>query len=388
MVQANGRVDGAARWLAGAVRTLQKRVEMLEAKDSFKIHADTSVSSHKIDDDVETNDTLVQVPRHKAVGDWKYDKVRRRPRRAAEWFAQPLPVKGCQLNEEILQCGPVADKFSMFGKVRGGNGDRDASSVRCRSRSQTLQDMYDNPVMGMSPMHGNDLDQTSTVSLARTRINDSVDANASFCVLRQKEVREFDISDSNPRVCSQNSAGELDCENLTECNRVETVIVRHVSFAENVEVVEFDPAVHATSSPVVEYNAPAPDTAYRAHAAPSPMVEYNAPLMTVHQAHAAPVPTVEYDAALMMAHQAHTTSAPMAEYDAAPTEEYDAYAERAAPSPLVDGQSSKLCLFLRCRQRRRQWRSRRFRLLRKLLIFLKPRRSNQFFMSWSWAVMI
>ena len=86
MVQGNGRVDGAARWLAGAVRTLQKRVEMLEAKDSFKIHADTSVPSHKSDDNVETGDTSakVQVPRHKAVGDWKYDNVRvRRPRRAA-----------------------------------------------------------------------------------------------------------------------------------------------------------------------------------------------------------------------------------------------------------------------------------------------------------------
>ena len=241
MVQANGRVDGAARWLAGAVRTLQKRVEMLQAKDSFKIHADTSVSSHKSDDNVETNDTLVQVPRHKAVSDWKYDKVRRRPRRAAEWVAQSIPLKGCQLNDEILQCGLVADTFSMFGKVSGGNGDRAASSVRCRSQSQTLQDMYDNPVMGMSPMRGNDFDQTSTVSLARTRINDSVDANACFCVLRQKVVREFDISDANPRVCSQNSAGELDCENLTACSRMETAIVRHVSFAENVEVVEFRP---------------------------------------------------------------------------------------------------------------------------------------------------
>ena len=145
----------------------------------------------------------------------------------------------------------------------------------------------------------------STVSLARTRINDSVDANASFCVLRQKVVREFDISDSNPRVCRQNSAGELDCENLTACNRMETAIVRHVSFEENVEVVEFDPAVHATPSPVVEYDTPAPNMAYRVHAEPSPMAEYNAPLMLVHQAHAALAPTVEYDAALMMAHQAH-----------------------------------------------------------------------------------
>ena len=232
-----------------------------------------------------------------------------------------------------LQNYPV----SVIEKVSGSNGDTTASSLQCRSHSQTLQDMYDNPVMGMSPKRGNDLDQTSTVSLARTRINDSVDANASFCVPRQKVVREFDISDSNPRVCSQNSAGELDCENLTACNRDETAIVRHVSFAENVEVVEFNPAVHATLSPVVEYDAPAPNMAYRPHTAPSPMVEYNAPLMSVHHLHAAPAPTFEYDAALMMAHQAYTTSAPMAEYDAALTEEYDAYAEQAAPSPLMDG---------------------------------------------------
>ena len=34
------------------------------------------------------------------------------------------------------------------------------------------------------------------------------------------------------RVYSQDSAGELDGENLTACNRVETVPFRHVSFAE------------------------------------------------------------------------------------------------------------------------------------------------------------
>ena len=68
-------------------------------------------------------------------------------------------------------------------------------------------------------------------------------------------VQWFDISDSKPQVCSQNSAGEMDCENLTASNRDETAIVRHVSFAENVEAVEFNPAVHVTLSPVVEYDA-------------------------------------------------------------------------------------------------------------------------------------
>ena len=93
MVQTNGRIDGAALWLAGAVRTLQKRVEMLEAKNSSKIPADTR---HKSDINVATENTnpKEQVPRHKGVYDWKYDKVRvRRPRRAAEWTAQSLPMK-------------------------------------------------------------------------------------------------------------------------------------------------------------------------------------------------------------------------------------------------------------------------------------------------------
>ena len=65
---------------------------------------------------------------------------------------------------------------------------------------------------------------------------------------RQKAVRELDFSEVNPRVCSQNSAGELDSENLTACNRVETAPVRHVSFAETVGVVEFNPAVHVGTS--------------------------------------------------------------------------------------------------------------------------------------------
>ena len=93
MVQTNGRVDGAARWLAGAVRTLQKRVEMLEAKNSSEILADTR---HKSDDNVATDNTNLkeQVPRHERVNDWTYDKVRvRRPRGAAEWAAQSLPMK-------------------------------------------------------------------------------------------------------------------------------------------------------------------------------------------------------------------------------------------------------------------------------------------------------
>ena len=95
MVQSCSRTDGAARWLAGAVRTSQKRVEMLEAKNSFEYHADTSVPSHKSDDNVETSDTNpeLQVPRRKSVGAWKYNKVRvQQPRRHAVWTAQFLPT--------------------------------------------------------------------------------------------------------------------------------------------------------------------------------------------------------------------------------------------------------------------------------------------------------
>ena len=91
--------------------------------------------------------------------------------------------------------------------------------------------------MGMSPMRGGGFEEVlsdgdglaaSTVSSATVRSKDFVDANAGLCVRRQKAVRELDFSDVNPRVCSQNSAGELDSENLTACNAP----VRHVSFAE------------------------------------------------------------------------------------------------------------------------------------------------------------
>ena len=50
--------NGETCWLAGAVRTLMKRVEMLEARDSFKnvdcnIHVNTSVSRHRSDGNFE-----------------------------------------------------------------------------------------------------------------------------------------------------------------------------------------------------------------------------------------------------------------------------------------------------------------------------------------------
>ena len=104
------------------------------------------------------------------------------------------------------------------------------------SADDELQDMVNILVMGMSPMHGDGFEQVlsdddglaaSTVSLATVRSKDFVGANAGLCVPRQKAVRERDFFDVNPRVCSQNSAGELDSEIITACNQVETSPVRH-----------------------------------------------------------------------------------------------------------------------------------------------------------------
>ena len=111
------------------------------------------------------------------------------------------------------------------------------------------------------------------------------------------------------------------CQGTQTAESSEITPVRHVSFAESVELVEFEPhhsAVPVLPDPVVQgvayaapakYNAPAPTLAYRVHAAPASAVEYDAPASTKeYQAHAAP----------------------------APVDEYDAPTARAAPSPLVD----------------------------------------------------
>ena len=151
-------------------------------------------------------------------------------------------------------------------------------------------------------------------------------------------------------VRSKEVVGALDFLDVNSLagNRVETVPFRHVTFAENVETVEFDPAVHGALSPVIENNASAPNVAYRTDAAPAPMLEYDAALMMVHRAHAASAPTAEYDAASTETQWAYATPVPMVEYEAAPTEtqwacaapttvvDHDAYAAQAVPSPLVD----------------------------------------------------
>ena len=93
-------------------------------------------------------------------------------------------------------------------------------------------------------------------------------------------------------VRSKDVVGALDFldVNSPAGNRVETIPFRHVSFAENVETVEFDPAIHGALSSVIENNASAPNMAYRAHAASAPTAEYDATLMMAHQAHATPAP--------------------------------------------------------------------------------------------------
>ena len=60
-------------------------------------------------------------------------------------------------------------------------------------------------------------------------LSDGDGANADLCVPR--------------RAYSKDSAEELNNENLTAYNQMETVPSRHVSFAETLEKVEFDPAV-------------------------------------------------------------------------------------------------------------------------------------------------
>ena len=168
---------------------------------------------------------------------------------------------------------------------------------------------------------------------------------------RQKAVRVLDFSDVNPRVCSQNSVGELDSENLTACNAPD----RHVSFPETAEVVEFDPASpdaevqpapvaeHDAQAPdvtcaahahVAEYDVPAPNMAYRVHAAPAPVVEkYEAAPSMAYLVHSAPAPVVEYDTPVVTAtYRVHAAPAPVVEYAPAPNM---AYRVHAAPAPEV-----------------------------------------------------
>ena len=209
--------NGATCWLAGAVRTLQKRVEKLEEKDSFK---NVECSIHEIQD----TSPKVRVPRHKPAGDLEHGGVisgirMPRPEGAAERVVQFSPVRSCQqLTDEILQCGVVEDKINMFETRRqsairtvprlplsctyanvqtgvartplqlrqkptrsrlrqlgspfyvdedcGGHGFPSPPTPSCLRQlcspfyaDEDLQDMENIPVMGMSPIHGGGVEQ-------------------------------------------------------------------------------------------------------------------------------------------------------------------------------------------------------------------------------------
>ena len=164
------------------------------------------------------------------------------------------------------------------------------------------------------------------------------------CMPRQKTVHEMDFFD------------------VTAYSQVETVPLRHVSFTETLEMVEFDRAVHTISAPmietvpVVEYDASVPTVAQQVHAVLAPVEASYASVVHVpqvqvvektieipqlqtiekivdtpaHQVHAALIPVVEHDTpASTVAHQVHAVLAPV--------DEHDAPVACATPSPSMDG---------------------------------------------------
>ena len=132
--------NGSMCWLAGAVCTLQKPVEMLEAKHSFK-NVEYSIHANTSDFEIQNTSPKVRVPRLESASDLEH-------------------------RVEI-------------------------------SLDDDLQDME-------SPIYGDGFEQV---------LSDDDGLATSM----------------DPRVYSQDSAGELDSEDLTACNRVETVPFRHVS---------------------------------------------------------------------------------------------------------------------------------------------------------------
>ena len=201
--------DGATRWLAGAVRTLQKRVEFLEAAVSSG-RAPTSVSTQtstlssctspmqesgldristvssamtRVKDPVDENASF-SMPQQKVVSEFDISDLN--PRVRSQNFTGELDYENCTM---------------------------------CKRRKVVSEfDISDLNPRGCSQNFTGELDYE----------------NCTMCK-RRKVVDEFDISDLNPRVCSQNFTGELDYGNFTMCERVETAPVRHVSFAEDIE---------------------------------------------------------------------------------------------------------------------------------------------------------
>ena len=131
--------NGSMCWLAGAVRTLQKRVEWLDAATNG---ANTSVSQYKLDGDFKIRDTIpkARVPRHKPASDLEHSVVI--------------------------------------------SADDDLHDFK-----QVLSD-------------GDEL-AASTVTLATVRSKDFDGANADLCVPRQKAAHVMDFFDVDLRVYSK-----------------------------------------------------------------------------------------------------------------------------------------------------------------------------------------
>ena len=63
--------NGSMCWLAGAVRILQKRVEMLEAKDSFK-NVECSIHANTSDFEIQNTSPKVRVPSLEPASDLEH----------------------------------------------------------------------------------------------------------------------------------------------------------------------------------------------------------------------------------------------------------------------------------------------------------------------------
>ena len=129
-------------WLAGAVRTLQKRVEWLEAATNG---VNSSVSQYKLDGDFKIRDTIpkARVPRHTPASDLEHSVV----------------------------------------------NSADAADDDLHDFKQVLSD--------------DDEFADSTVTLATVRNKDFDGANADLCVPRQKAAHEMDFFDVDLRVYSK-----------------------------------------------------------------------------------------------------------------------------------------------------------------------------------------
>ena len=206
-------------------------------------------------------------------------------------------------------------------------------------------------------------------------------STVTFATVRNKDCDGANADPLDLRVYSKDSAEEWHSENLTMYNQVETVPFRNVSFAETVEMVEFDPAVHAILAPmietvpVVENDAPAPTVAQQVHAVPAPVEEFDASVAratpsslidgsVVKVVHVPQVQVVEktieipqlqtiekiVDAPEILTLQCTSTTLQL-------------------HVPWWMDQSSRLCMFLRCKSWRSQSRSRSCILLGKSSIF-------------------